>query len=253
MERPLDAARNSFNGTNVTRMLGVGRTTPSRGISAKGKHMPKRRMLLILAGLLLSVLSAAAGCSLALTTIPAGRWEGHGTYIDYEAVVRKDGYHEVETRSTSRSYETFLTIKELRAYGRPAVSVSIRSMRGELMNVPGDKTESDFLLVEMRRLPEGTVLYAVFPKEIQQKAGNDGKALPELASTVALIPHMGGAVLEIGYDPLNPGVYLLDTYTFSNDSVFKAGSIRWASDSGANEKKIVEVFGSEQLRKTGNP
>jgi hypothetical protein len=192
------------------------------------------------------ILIALAGCGTP-GEVPVGSWAGQGVYMDYEGVLAKS-QPLPEERAKSHSYQTTLTIAKTRAFGRDALRFSIVSKSGDLFNVPGDEVKLNGVLVTLRRLDNGSTLYAVFDSE-KVKAEHADADLPN--GTFAQATSMRtdrGVILQLHYgEPADTKGAMVDTFHFLPAMVIKTGSYMTYLHPG-DKKKLVQVWWVEELR-----
>jgi len=186
------------------------------------------------------VLAATGGCT-GPGEIPIGTWSGTGTFVDYEAVA---GETAAEERAQSRSYETELTISETRAFGRDALRFDILSKRGTLFNVPDEKTELHFVLLPLRTLDGGEVLYAGVEADNVGSGGAGGLPADSVARATSLRTPTG-LVLHLDYGDPHKESTFVDTLHFLADRVVKTGTFTSDRNDGG---KVARVWWTEQLR-----
>jgi len=189
----------------------------------------------------------AVGCA-APTSIPAGRWAGQGTFVDYEAVTDGGPGSAVRQRVRDHRYETSLDIAKTQAFGREAWKLAILSKRGKLFNVTGEETKLTMLLVKMQLLPNGSMLLAlVEPPKDKPKAA---QTLPEATvGSATAIQTPRGLVLQIDYfgsDTKERGCFV-DTIRFEAGRVAKAGTYVATAAVGSG-RRLARVNWVEQLR-----
>jgi len=176
--------------------------------------------------------------------VPAGNWAGQGTFVDYEGLAASGAAP--EERAATRTYETTLKIARTRAFGREALRIDIRSLRGKLFNVPDDETKLSGVLVLLRRLTNGSALYAAFDANAVESAGAD--LPPETLAQATSVRTPRGVILQLHYNrPGRDDGVFTDTFHFLPGRVIKTGS--YAVGSGPEDRrKLVRVWWVEELR-----
>ena len=195
-------------------------------------------------------ISGLAGCATP-AGIPTGNWSGRGTYVDYEGVLAGDGQVPKE-RAKSRTYETMLSIRKARAFGREALLFYIHSKRGELFNVGGQETTMQWLLVKLRTLENGSTLYAVFDRGGVKSAKAATDLPPKTLAQATSIPTARGVILQLYYHrPGQESSVFTDTFYFLPGHIIKTGTYGYATGSAQGDKrKLVCVWWAEELHPT---
>ena len=212
------------------------------------------RSTMLLAVLLASSLMTFAGCGASLEQIPVGEWQGVGTYVDYEATLVKGKPVASDSQARSRTYETTLKITKTEALGRDAWLLAVHSKRGELLNIPGEETKGEITLVELEKLDNGGVLYAVvgdgMPDSPAAGAGAEAASAAGAIASATAVRTSGGLVLEVYYNRPQPDkpVCFTDTFHFRRDGVIKTGAITELRIAGGQDK-LMKVCWAEELRR----
>ena len=195
--------------------------------------------------LIASICFVFAGCGLP-SEIPVGSWAGQGVCMNYRGSV-DDNQPKPNEQANTRSYETTLKISGARAFGRDALRFQIHSKSGKLHHELGDEVKIDGMLIPLRTLDSGAVLYAVVESQSVKPDQAEADLPPATLAQATSTQTDRGVVLQMHYTkPSSLNNVVVDTFHFSSAGVLKTGSYVGYRDSDGR-KRSVRIWWIEEL------